>query len=91
MMHERYIRRVAARLALLLALAAASTAGAAAEVAAEVSERVAANCGGCHDLRGPADDSLAARSQRKAPPLFYAGNKFREDWLVAWLQNPTRI
>lgn len=87
MMHERYIRRVAARLALLLALAAASTAGA----AAEVSERVAADCGGCHDLRGPADDSLEVRSQRKAPPLFYAGNKFREDWLVAWLQNPTRI
>jgi len=91
MKHERYIRRGAAGLALLLALAAASAAASTAGAAAEVSERVAADCGGCHDLRGPADDSLAARSQRKAPPLFYAGNKFREDWLVAWLQNPTRI
>jgi len=48
-------------------------------------------CGSCHQLDPPADPSLAARTQRKGPPLFYAGNKFRQDWLVSWLQKPSRI
>lgn len=54
-------------------------------------DMVAAKCGGCHQLEGPAKADLAARHARKGPPLFYAGNKFRADWLEAWLQNPTRI
>src|ERR1039458_5608557 len=28
---------------------------------------------------------------RKAPDLFYAGNKYHAEWLRAWLQKPTRI
>ena len=28
---------------------------------------------------------------RKAPDLFYAGNKYRAEWLSAWLVKPTRI
>jgi mono/diheme cytochrome c family protein len=28
---------------------------------------------------------------RKAPDLFYAGNKYRAEWLHAWLVKPTRI
>lgn len=52
---------------------------------------LAERCGSCHQLAPPADPSLAERRQRKGPPLFYAGNKFREDWLVSWLQQPVRI
>lgn len=59
--------------------------------AADVAEKVAAGCGGCHQLQGPADDRLEALRHRKGPPLFYAGNKFRQDWLEGWLQNPIRI
>lgn len=52
---------------------------------------LAERCGSCHQLAPPAAPSLAERMQRKGPPLFYAGNKFRRDWLVAWLQQPVRI
>ncbi|GAB4393149.1 MAG: hypothetical protein Tsb0032_11470 [Kiloniellaceae bacterium] len=81
-----------AGLGLLLATLAALTAlpsGLAG--AAELADKVTKDCGGCHDLTGPSDDSLAARSERQAPPLYYAGNKFREDWVVSWLQKPSRI
>lgn len=51
----------------------------------------ASQCGACHQMTAPAQDSIEARRQRTAPPLYYAGDKFREDWLVAWLQAPQRI
>lgn len=73
-------------LALLLAALAAEPAG-----AEDVAGKVAADCGGCHDLAGLSVGSLEARRQRRGPPLYYAGNKFRQDWLVAWLQNPVRL
>lgn len=59
--------------------------------AAASDEGILASCGGCHQMKGPADKTLSGRTSRKAPPLFYAGNKFRKEWLVAWLQHPTRI
>ncbi len=51
------------------------------------------NCAGCHALEQNAYESqgIEARPERKGPPLFYAGNKFREEWLVTWLQTPERI
>lgn len=52
---------------------------------------VASQCGICHQLKGPADATLATRHTRKGPPLFYAGNKFRKDWLAQWLVEPVRI
>ena len=54
-------------------------------------EQINEQCGACHQMQGPGSTSLSERSARKAPPLFYAGNKFREEWLVNWLQNPVRI
>lgn len=48
-------------------------------------------CAVCHNLKGPAPSTLVAVWQRKGPDLFYAGNKYRSDWLEAWLQNPKRI
>jgi mono/diheme cytochrome c family protein len=50
-------------------------------------------CAGCHALAAPPTQApdLGARRDRQAPPLYYAGNKFRRDWLVHWLQQPQRI
>lgn len=60
---------------------------------AEGNEFVSANCGGCHALSesGYLDNGLTGRTKLKGPPLYYAGNKFNADWLVQWLQKPTRI
>lgn len=52
-----------------------------------------AQCAGCHALSAPdfAALGIAERLERKAPPLFYAGNKYREEWLQQWLQDPQTI
>jgi cytochrome c2 len=52
---------------------------------------LAKNCGSCHALTKPADASFERMRQRKAPDLWYAGDKFNADWLTAWLQNPKPI
>jgi mono/diheme cytochrome c family protein len=48
-------------------------------------------CSSCHALAKPAKESFEQMLSRKAPDLWYAGDKFREDWLVAWLQDPKAI
>ena len=50
-------------------------------------------CGSCHALEKPdfASLGIAERLARKAPPLWYAGNKYREGWLAQWLQAPATI
>jgi mono/diheme cytochrome c family protein len=50
-----------------------------------------AQCSGCHNLTGPAPTTLKELWARKGPDLFYAGNKYKADWMKAWLQKPTRI
>lgn len=52
-----------------------------------------AECAACHQLSKPSTDSmtLSERIERKAPPLFYAGNKYQEAWLISWLQKPVNI
>jgi cytochrome c553 len=52
----------------------------------------AKECTACHYTEGPAreqtiDDQLA----KKGPELWYAGSKFQQDWLTAWLQDPRPI
>lgn len=49
-------------------------------------------CQECHYTEGPAreqtiDDQLA----KKGPELWYAGSKFQQPWLEAWLQDPKPI
>jgi len=48
-------------------------------------------CAYCHDLKGPAPETIRELWKRDAPDLFFAGNKYRRDWLVAWMQKPVRI
>lgn len=57
----------------------------------EIAAGVASKCGACHQLSGPGDTTISTRDERKGPPLFYAGNKFRKEWLANWLANPVRI
>lgn len=49
------------------------------------------NCAACHAMKGPSAATVEAVLKRKAPDLFYAGNKFNSDWLAGWLQSPTAI
>ncbi|OGT29532.1 MAG: hypothetical protein A2W28_07125 [Gammaproteobacteria bacterium RBG_16_51_14] len=50
------------------------------------------SCTGCHYTDGPAKEkTIADQLAKKGPELWYAGSKFKKDWLVAWLQNPKPI
>lgn len=55
------------------------------------SQILQSQCAGCHALEKPAQTALDRLWSRKGPDLYYAGNKFQHDWLVSWLQQPTRI
>lgn len=48
-------------------------------------------CASCHALHGPAPQTVAELWKRKAPDLFYAGDKYRREWVERWLQQPRRI
>lgn len=45
---------------------------------------VKTTCMQCHRIEGVP----APRKTKKAPDLIWAGNKYQQDWLTAWLQNP---
>ncbi|CAH1201104.1 Cytochrome c [Candidatus Nitrotoga sp. BS] len=49
------------------------------------------SCSSCHNIKGPAAQTLKIAFEKKGPDLFYAGNKYRQEWLVSWLQKPDRI
>lgn len=50
------------------------------------------SCAQCHALtEADRADDFTARAERLGPPLDYAGDKFRRDWLVTWMQKPTRV
>jgi len=44
------------------------------------------DCAGCHQLQQSND-----QAGYSAPPLFFAGNKYRQQWLEDWLQEPYRL
>jgi cytochrome c2 len=49
------------------------------------------SCATCHALSRPSDTSLDRLWTRKGPDLWYAGSKFKTDWVVEWLQDPKPI
>jgi cytochrome c553 len=52
----------------------------------------AGKCDGCHYTEGPAKEkTIADQLAKKGPELWYAGSKFKKDWLNKWLQNPVPI
>lgn len=79
-------RKAAALGAVLAALIAAASPG-----AAEPAADLKAQCAGCHALTKPEAPSVERLLTRKAPDLWYAGDKFNRDWLVGWLQKPAPI
>ena len=62
-----------------------------AAAAADPAELVQDRCAGCHGLDRAAYEARTTtdRLGQKAPPLYYAGNKFRREWLVGWLGQPS--
>lgn len=50
------------------------------------------NCAGCHLTNGPnPDKTFEDKLKRKGPDLWFAGSKFKKEWLLAWLQDPKPI
>ena len=49
------------------------------------------DCASCHNISGPVAQTLKEAFAKKGPDLSYAGNKYRQEWLVSWLQKPERI
>jgi cbb3-type cytochrome oxidase cytochrome c subunit len=47
-------------------------------------------CEACHKMVGPSAQTIDEILERKAPELFYAGSKYKKDWLVEYMQNPTQ-
>lgn len=56
-------------------------------------EIVTSQCAQCHAVERPDFEAkgIDERLQRKAPPLYFAGNKYREEWLSEWLTSPSTI
>ncbi|HCH23158.1 MAG TPA: cytochrome C [Oceanospirillaceae bacterium] len=57
---------------------------------ADTASFFAETCGDCHALQAVSKD-VKERISRKGSHLFYAGNKYRPQWLESWLQAPTQI
>lgn len=79
-----HTQRLLPALALLIA-------GALQTAAADGMSLLERDCAACHNLTGPAPTTLQALWDRRGPDLFYAGNKYRGEWLEEWLQNPVRV
>lgn len=50
-------------------------------------------CAACHSLEVTDRSTLTLQEKhdRKGPPLEFAGQKYQQQWLTSWLQNPERI
>lgn len=84
---EKTARKLVSKLVLASSLLALPLGASAADGMAILQK----DCVSCHNLKGPAPQTLQALWDRKGPDLFYAGNKYRQEWLVEWLQKPQRI
>ncbi len=61
-----------------------------AEAAGKGLEILKAKCVACHDITGPSPKTFEGAFKRLAPDLFYAGIKYKKDWLTTYMQNPVR-
>ena len=59
--------------------------------AASGAEILQTQCVGCHAIAKPDATGVDRLLSRKGPDLYYAGVKFKREWLTPWLQNPTVI
>jgi len=59
--------------------------------AADGAQLMQQECSQCHAVSTPEELTAERIRTRVAPDLYYAGNKFRREWLEAWLQAPKRI
>ncbi len=51
-----------------------------------------AKCASCHSVKRPGKKpTIEERLSEKGPALWYAGSKFREGFIEAWLRHPTPI
>lgn len=59
----------------------------------DTAQTVAAQCASCHAIERPDYETLGRdeRVRRVAPPLYFAGNKYREQWLLGFLQAPSTL
>ncbi len=48
-------------------------------------------CGDCHQSASGKVKSIEDRQKMKGPDLWYAGSKFKKDWLEGWLKGPKPI
>ncbi|TVT44913.1 MAG: c-type cytochrome [Denitromonas halophila] len=86
------MKGIPVKLRLTLGIAAALAASVHVAAHADTAADVKQQCGSCHALdRDYAKAAKHERAERKAPPLDFAGNKFRREWLYSWLQNPVRL
>ncbi|MFQ5437848.1 MAG: hypothetical protein ACE5DK_03350, partial [Paracoccaceae bacterium] len=52
----------------------------------------AQGCNACHYTDGPAKEkTIEDQLAKKGPELWYAGDKFQQEWLTGWLAEPTPI
>lgn len=51
---------------------------------------VQGECASCHAVSAK-QLTEKERMAQKGPALFYAGTKYRRDWVVQWLQDPVRL
>lgn len=76
---------------MLLSFLVAMIAPALASAGVDGSQILDSRCAYCHDLKGPAPQTIRQLWKRDAPDLFFAGDKYRREWMVAWMQKPVRI
>jgi len=48
------------------------------------------NCAACHNLTGQINAQTVAL-WRKGPDLYYAGDRYNQDWIEKWLQHPKHV
>ncbi len=62
-------------------------------LAEDVGQYVSKSCAGCHALTQAEikNADVSERARRKGPPLYYAGDKFKQKWLERWLAKPVRL